>query len=472
MSRQRRRRRRNLSEEEDYISRLPDSIIIDEILSRLPSTKEAVKTGVLSTKWKHLWTSNPNLKFSQFDIRDDQGYASFVNKTLILHSSNKVRKFFLRCYHDIFDEAWLCFAIRHGVEDLNLDLFNRTTTFFPYDEDCIRYQIPQDLYAHSSIIKLRTKFCDYAPKAEVSWTSLKVLNIREAALTEDVLQRILAGTPLLEYLELYECWGTNSIQVSSTSALKELVIREWLDPRWLPAGDIDVNTLEISIPSVKSLELSGAWQTKCLLLDASSLVEAHLTEFSEFNLVIEEGDIQEYASMVNEMLRRVTFVHELSVGPMFLRALSCLKEALTPPGWSLEHCKSLNLSMGYFKRNLLAISIFLNSASTNLEELSISLNGYDKYGFDGGNLIKEEDCWSSLEHLQFMKLKVISIWLGSFDPRNDSYDYLLGFGQFMLQKATVLEKMIIISPKSCPTARKLLTALRRCSPKAEIIFDD
>ncbi|OMO65102.1 hypothetical protein COLO4_31580 [Corchorus olitorius] len=444
MSRQRRRRRRNkrrkLSKKEDYFSRLPDSIIIDEILSRLP-TKDAVKTGVLSTRWKHLWTCNPNLSFGLFGIRDDQGYASFVNKTLSLHSSDKVRKFSLCCFHDIFDGKWLRFAISHYVEYLTLELINRTRRF-PYNKDCIRYKIPQDLYAHSSLTKLRTNFCDHAPKAEVSWTSLKVLYIGEASLTEDTLQRILAGTPLLERLELRECWGVDSIQVSSTSALKELVITEWLDQRRRHA----LNTLEISIPGVKSLELYGNWETKCLLLDAPSLVEAHLNEFS----LDKKGDVQEYAAMVKEMLLRVTFVSKLSVGPMFLRTKSACN------------------------------SIFLNSASTNLEELYIYLF-HDEDGFDEGNLIEEEDYWSSLEHLQFMKLKVI--WISPFGLRkyNDCYDYLLGFAQFMLKKATMLEKMIIICP--ClygldpkflellydEMARELLT-LHRCSPKAEIMI--
>ncbi|OMO65103.1 hypothetical protein COLO4_31581 [Corchorus olitorius] len=349
----------------DYISRLPDSIIHD-IISRLQK-KEAVKTGVLSTRWKHLWTSNPNLTFGTFfDIRDDQQYASFVNKTLARYNSynNKVRKFFLSCYLDIFDGEWLRFAIRHVVENLNLFLLDRNspsnkicnlglidrTICFPYDEEYIRYQIPQDLYALSSLTHSGTTLCDHAPKAGVSWTSLKELYIGRAALTEDVIQRIFAGAPLLERLELYRCWGLNSIQVSSMSALKELVIRKWLDPHWRPRDILNLNTLIISIPNVKSLKLGGdCWQTKCMLLDASSLVEADL-EFSlvaedslAISLVVKERDIQEYAAMVKKMLLRITSVCKLRVGPMFLRALSCSKEALPPPGWSLQHCKSLTL---------------------------------------------------------------------------------------------------------------------------------
>ncbi|OMO65104.1 hypothetical protein COLO4_31582 [Corchorus olitorius] len=169
---------------EDYISRLPDSIIIDEILSRLPA-KDAVTTGVLSSRWKNLWSSNPNLSFGLFDVL--QGYASFVNKTLALYNSS--------------NKSWL---------------------------------------------------------------------------------------------------------------------DQWAGTR---------NKLEISIPSVTSLELSGNWRIKCVLLDASSLIE---TNFERFSLGT-RGDIQVYAATVKEMLLKVTSVSELRVGTLFLRAIM-LNGGLTSSG--------------------------------------------------------------------------------------------------------------------------------------------
>ncbi|GJR12661.1 F-box protein-like protein [Tanacetum coccineum] len=53
----------NMEEEEgeDRISALPDCLNL-EILSRLPETKEAIKTSSLSKRWQYVWTSVPNLR--------------------------------------------------------------------------------------------------------------------------------------------------------------------------------------------------------------------------------------------------------------------------------------------------------------------------------------------------------------------------------------------------------------------------
>jgi len=46
--------RHNVADTKDLISDLPDGIL-HYILSRL-STEEAVRTSVLATKWRYLWT--------------------------------------------------------------------------------------------------------------------------------------------------------------------------------------------------------------------------------------------------------------------------------------------------------------------------------------------------------------------------------------------------------------------------------
>ncbi|KAI8566614.1 hypothetical protein RHMOL_Rhmol02G0054500 [Rhododendron molle] len=91
-----RRRRQKLSavvkvnKAKDRISNIPKNLI-GHILSFLP-TKYAVRTGILSTKWKWMWTSISNLDFDDeinlhIDRHDDHrqmSFLKFINRVLLL----------------------------------------------------------------------------------------------------------------------------------------------------------------------------------------------------------------------------------------------------------------------------------------------------------------------------------------------------------------------------------------------------
>ncbi|EFH38517.1 hypothetical protein ARALYDRAFT_921000 [Arabidopsis lyrata subsp. lyrata] len=65
----------------DLISSLPDDIL-QHILSFI-QTKIAIKTSLLSKRWRHVWCGTPSLSFSCNRVE-----APFINKTLTLGSSS------------------------------------------------------------------------------------------------------------------------------------------------------------------------------------------------------------------------------------------------------------------------------------------------------------------------------------------------------------------------------------------------
>lgn len=80
---------------EDRISRLPDAVLC-HILSLIP-TKYAVRSSIVSNRWKNMWASAPNLDFEDRSNRciaekkykcDTVGFSTLVDRVLSLRDSS------------------------------------------------------------------------------------------------------------------------------------------------------------------------------------------------------------------------------------------------------------------------------------------------------------------------------------------------------------------------------------------------
>ncbi|KAF7120413.1 hypothetical protein RHSIM_Rhsim13G0172600 [Rhododendron simsii] len=254
----------------DRISECPDSVLV-HILSRLEETEDAVRTQVLSKRWRFLWTFLPSLLFRYYAIDDYGGegedfrvarnteFVTFVEKTLF-SSDCKLKKFGVEFeYYPRFAsnvDLWTRFAAGKGVEELSIQLWPEDT----------EYELPQLLYDNSWFKELRFSHCRVIPQGNVAWYSLKKLSIGRVKVGNDVIEMILAGSPVLEILELHNCQGFSRLSVTN-SCMKKLILSDFLNI-WDDSG------LEISAPYLLSLEMSGRFGKNCRLANVSSLVDA------------------------------------------------------------------------------------------------------------------------------------------------------------------------------------------------------
>ncbi|CAK8577882.1 unnamed protein product [Lathyrus sativus] len=79
-------KKRRLSVNEDRLSDLPDSVIL-HILSFL-NTNHAIRTCLLSTRWKHLWKCIPTLILHFSRATTDEHFSVFVSKILSLRDKS------------------------------------------------------------------------------------------------------------------------------------------------------------------------------------------------------------------------------------------------------------------------------------------------------------------------------------------------------------------------------------------------
>lgn len=172
-------------EDQDRISRLPDSVLV-HILSLLP-TSDAVKT-VLVPRFRHLWTSIDTLSFSECLYHDcsdknyDDGpvyedrFLNFVHHVLILHESMTIYKFHLKIKFSLDNsvgeetrddpefqdyvsrerrmaneiDTWVRFAVRKKVKVLDLDFLG-----CGFSEPHASYRLPNVVFTSENLTELK-----------------------------------------------------------------------------------------------------------------------------------------------------------------------------------------------------------------------------------------------------------------------------------------------------------------------------
>ncbi|KAJ0581709.1 putative F-box domain, leucine-rich repeat domain superfamily, F-box-like domain superfamily [Helianthus annuus] len=191
----------------DMISNLPDHVL-QLILSGLPTTEEAVRTSVLSKRWRYLWASIPSRdadctrKLSNFN---ESQFKEFVDRLLIDRSVD-LDSFRLRCenHYDMWTVwRWIRDAIIRNVKLLDL-------SFSPRVDDDQVIRLPPILLTCDSLEVLRLYLFTSTLRLPTvtGFPVLRVLQLNSVQLMDCAsVQPFLKNCPLLEDLSLIDCFS-------------------------------------------------------------------------------------------------------------------------------------------------------------------------------------------------------------------------------------------------------------------------
>ncbi|XP_023748967.1 F-box/LRR-repeat protein 13 isoform X1 [Lactuca sativa] len=260
----------------DFISSMPDAILV-LILSRLFFTKETIRSSILSSRWRYLWTAVPSIhihyegKLKKNEFKEFL-YWVFVNKSVDLNS-------FRLCCSNYYSMStvgrWIHAAVTRNVKQLELTLCPNQN----YED----IEMPHCLVTSGSVEVLELNLSRRGLKLPniMGFPSLRVLELECVDLLEDdnLVKRFLESCPLLEELSLDDCI-INKLGVLCISCLKlkKLTIFNGNEDEGL------CGSIKVSCPKLVHLDITGHLAYNLYFECLNSLKEAAIDPELEGNI--------------------------------------------------------------------------------------------------------------------------------------------------------------------------------------------
>ncbi|XP_057773776.1 F-box/LRR-repeat protein At3g26922-like [Salvia miltiorrhiza] len=417
----------------DRLSELPNSLIL--MILSLSETVDAVRTTVLSKRWRDLWTTVPRLKFVGVDPR-------FIRAVLAKWRGEKIFSFYLSLGHgrpaDV--DSWLLFAVEKQVEEMYVDFEPSTNA---------HYCPPQCLYSCSSITELHLGCCLLVIEGSVQWNQLKSLSLKVFnASCDDVFNKLLSGAPRLETMILLMDKIVENFSIQSTS-LKKLSINN--SGRQL---NVDIMAmLRICAPNLLTLQISAdVVNGGSCLFDVPSLTEASFNGFCD----VYDPPLE----MFYRLFRSICHVKKVELSELDIKLLLALKKKdMVVEFPNAEYLKHQGMNA---------------CGRLDLLELLDLLEMFPKLKIL--NFIQHQDFNPTVEttflYPSLLHLNTAVITWPSEDPS------IIPFIEFLLQNAPSLHKLVFrLSPFSCnrerfPMIEEMVRNMPRSSATAEVIIID
>ncbi|RDY10607.1 F-box/FBD/LRR-repeat protein, partial [Mucuna pruriens] len=410
----------------DLISDLPQSII-ESILIQLPIS-DAVRTSILSSKWRYKWASITQLVFDDncvpfsYDKEVfEKSIVKFITRVLFLHQG-PIHKFQIKTTRlqscpEI--DQWILFLSRNDIKELVIGL-----------GDVEFFRIPSSLFNCRKLVQLELARCEVdLPHSFKGFMCLRSLNLHQVLISPDAVESLISRCPLLE-----------SLSVTYSDNLD----------------------LTIRAPNLKYLNLEGEFKDICL--DTPLLIEIsfamymtddiaeHFEQSSNCNFVEFLGSVPNLEKLVG----LIYFTKYLSIGIDSVRLPIMYN--------NLENIELYQVNFEDTKEILVIIRLI--TSSPNLKQLLISGSSNIPVVVDTPDMgFWEKECLSdsTLNKLQIVKLSEMGGWINEIE-----------FIKYLLGRSPVLETFSIFPCVfDMENNLKILIELvkcRRASARAEVVF--
>ncbi|GMP58363.1 hypothetical protein CsSME_00022057 [Camellia sinensis var. sinensis] len=407
----------------DIISNLPESVK-ETILACLP-IQDAVRTSVLSRKWRYTWTKLPQLVFddtfcSDLFSKTKDKLMTIIYQVLLFHHG-PIPKFTLSlsglksCSE--FDQLIL-FVSKRGIQELNLNIQNGEP-----------YKLPSSLFSCLQLKILTLHSCIFnSPPEFKGFSRLLELELYEVVVTADILSRLISSSPLLERLSLQ----------NSTS----------------------IDCLEINAPNLRFLLCEIHAGSICL---KNTVQLASVAIGLMASMDVEEFEVAETSKLVT-LFGSLPVIEFLELDYYYLRYMSAGGVPKRLPT-TLNNLKFLYLNQICFRQlNEILVFLCLIRSSPNLVKIRILVHTDETADDVIDNpvlkLLEKQD-WSdvSLNQLRTVEMYDISIMRSELE-----------FIKLLLAKSPMLETMIIkpdpveVADEG-PTTKVISNMSAACVPK-------
>ncbi|XP_065858147.1 F-box protein At5g03100-like [Euphorbia lathyris] len=345
-------------------------------------------------------------------------HASFLKLKVINCSLMPVGRVNWDCLKDLHIEE--CILANHAIESVISGSPLLESLEINY---CAEFEFDRLVIASKSLKRLvLVDFCQEFVVLEVLCPNLEEFHavsraVYPCTLSDAALETLLSGSPLLEVLELVDCYDITQLVIDSKS-LKKLVL-----------VGFRTDAIVISCPNLEELNLNSMSTSIIKLMNLSSTICVTL-------------DLTNLARMILEQLHHVK---ELNIGHGCIQILSALEmRSLSSPS---VNCKSLTVDGGpKFAKHLPGIAYVLRN-SPELERLVVNLRHVEcdvcerlpDLNFYRGNYWNSNETVSNclVSHLKIVKIISLS-------KEDGKLNLMFNFVEFLLKNAQILEKMVII----------------------------